>query len=324
MAGRIPKVVVVGPCYVDMAVKCEVFPLAGEVVDGAGFACRPAGPGPNRAIVASLCGCESHMVSKVGDDLLGRMVVDNLYRNKVGVEFVYTAQAMSTGVVMTLVDAAGENSGCVCPGANKALSMDELECAGVEQLISSSDVCLVHGDLGTDVVKSVIRMANMYKTKVVLEAKLPIRQTDQIDELNWPMEYFMVDVLVPVFEQQSILTGLDAASGLGHKCKLIGSELVARGVHCVVIKMGARGCFLVDRGGGKQISGFQGETVANHSCCDDAFAGALVASCGAGDSPERAIKFATAASAIAGSRLGDQERFPAKEEIIQLLMNHPD
>ena len=324
MAGRIPKVVVVGPCYVDMAIKCEAFPRAGEVVDGSGFSCRPAGPGVNRAIVASLCGCESHLLSKVGDDLLGRMVIDNLYRNNVGIKFVYTAQAMSTGVIMTMVDAGGENSGCISAGANKALSTDELKSADVEQLMASSDVCLVHGDLGVDVVKSIIRIADLYKTKVVLEATLGIKQPDQIEELGWPMEYFNVDVLIPVFNNQSILTGVDAASGVGHKFKLIGSELVARGIHCVVLKMGPRGCFIVNRDGGKQIDGFEGESVANHCCCDDAFAGAFAAACGAGDSPDRAIKFASAAATIAASRLDEQERLPRKEEILQLLMDHPD
>ena len=35
MAGRIPKVVVIGPAFVDMAIKCGQFPQPGETVEGA-------------------------------------------------------------------------------------------------------------------------------------------------------------------------------------------------------------------------------------------------------------------------------------------------
>ena len=326
MAGRIPKVVVVGPCFVDMAIKCESFPQPGEVVGGFGFTCHATGPGPNSAIVARLCECESFLIGKVGDDVLGRMVIDNLSKHKVNTEYVYTAQAMSTGVGMTMVGANGENTGCISYGANRALSKEELQCAGVEQLISDADVCLLHGGLGPDVVKSAIRIAGMYKTKVILEADVPVGHCDKIDDLDWPMEYYSVNILVPILhqQQQQAAAGMNASAGVAHKIKLAGSEFVARGVECVVIRSGLRGSFIIDRNGTEQVCGFEGECCGHHSICDDAFAGALAASFGAGDEPQKAIKFAEAASSIAAGRLGEQDRFVTKEEIIQLLINQPD
>jgi ribokinase len=323
MAGRIPKVIVAGPCYADMAVKCEIFPRAGEIVEGSGFSCHAGGLGTNRAIAARLCDCQCHLISKVGDDLLGRMILSNLVDNHVGTEFVYVAQAMSTGVVMTMVNADGENIGCCSSGANRALSNEEIGCAGVEQLFSDADVCLVHAGLGVDVVTRIIRVAEMYKTKIILEADFSIVQADQIGDMGWPMEYFTVNMLIPRFQQQSVVTGLDIAAGVTHKIKHICSELVAMGIECVVVKMGARGCFVIDRDGGKQIAGFEGECIANHCSCDDAFAGAIAASIGAGDGLETAVKFAQAASVIAADRIGE-EKMPSKEEIIQLLINNSD
>jgi len=324
MAGRIPKVVVVGPSYVDIAIKCHQVPQPGQIVDGGGLSCNPSGPGPNRAIEAALCDCESYLVSKIGEDVFGQMVCGNLEKNNVATEFVYIAQAMSTGVAVTMVDSLGENSGCVSVGSNRALSKDEVECAEVEQLISSADVCLIHGDLPVDVVKSTIRTAGIYKTKVILEIEVPIRDSSEIGGLGWPIEYFSANVLIPVFHHEGPIAGAEQGAGIVHKHKLIASEFVARGAESVILKMGMRGFFIVERSGMRQITGIEGQGVLNHTNGGDAFAGALAASVGAGDELAIAVKFAAAAAAIAAEKNDTNEALASKQEIIQLLLNQPD
>ena len=275
MAGRIPKVVVVGPSYVDIAVKCEAAPAAGHIVEGGGLSFMATGAGPNRAIESALCGCESHLISKVGDDVFGQMIQSRLEKNDVSSEFVYTAQAMSTGVAVTMVDSVGENSGCISEGANRALSRDEVECAEVEQLISSSDICLIDGNLSAEVVKSILRTANLYKTRVILEIDVPIRDANEINNLAWPIEYFNVDILVPIFPHEGTIAGAEQGAGTVHKLKLIGSEFVARGAESVIIKMGPKGTIITDRDGMQQIPGFTGEGVLNHSASRHAQGGAV-------------------------------------------------
>ena len=117
--------------------------------------------------------------------------------------------------------------------------------------------------------------------------------------------------------------GVDLGAGIVHKLKLVGSELMAKGIECVVINMGPRGSLVVDREGSRRIEGFELELV-DRTVCDDAFAGALAASAAVGDDSERAVKFACAASALARTRFGSQEALPSKEEIIELLQSQPD
>lgn len=325
MVGRIPKVVVVGPSYVDIIVKCEEVPQTGQVIEGSGLSCTATGSGPNQAIESALCICESHLISKVGDDIFGQMVQIRLDKNNVSRDFVYTAQAMSTGVAVTMVDSIGENSGCVSAGANRALSRDEVECAEVEQLISSADICLIDGNLSIDVVRSIIRTASLYKTKVILEIDVPIRDGNEIDNLGWPMEYFNVEILLPFFSHEGPTAGTEQGAGIIHKLKLIASEFVARGIESVIVKMGPKGNIIADRNGTHQISGFANEGgVLNHTNGSDAFAGALAASCGAGDDLDKAVKFASAAAFIAAGKIDSMEPLARKEEIIQLLLDQPD
>lgn len=199
MTGRIPKVVVVGPTYVDMVMKCKEFPRPGVTADGFGASCIPTGAGPNRAVEAALCDCDVALISKVGQDPFGEMAKANLRRLRINTELVYTASAMSTGVLMTLVDSSGENLSCVSAGANRALSADEIGCAAAESLISAADVCLICGDLPEDAVVTAIRTAALHRTKIILEAPPQDHGITRAADLKWPNEYYSVDILIPNF-----------------------------------------------------------------------------------------------------------------------------
>ena len=316
MAGRIPKVVVVGPAYVDMVIKCQEFPRPGDTVEGFGASCIPTGSGPNRAVEAALCDCDVSLVSKVGEDPFGEMAKSNLRRYHINTEHVFTASAMSTGVIMTMVDSMGENSSCISAGANRAISADDIASVSTESLIGAADVCLIDGELPQEAVVMAIRMAELHKTKIILETPPQDGGITRATDFQWPMEYYAVDVLIPNFYKLTEGAELGAASA--GEMKLIASELVAKGIGCVLIKMGTRGVFLVDRTDTTHIPWSDLEVV-DHTACTDAFAGALAASCGAGDEPRVAVKFACAAGSLALSKFGAQDSLPKKEKIIELL-----
>jgi len=321
MTGRMPRVVVVGPTYVDMVIKCKEFPRPGYTADGFGAAAVPTGEGPNRAVEAALCDCEVALISKVGEDPFGEMARANLRRFRVNTELIYTASAMSTGVGMTMVDSTGENLSCVSAGANRALSADEVGCAAAESLIGAADICLISGELPEEAVITAIRMAVLHKTKIILETPPQDHGITRAADLSWPTEYYSVDVLIPNFYR--LLEGAELGAGSAGELKLLASELVAKGIGCVLIKMPPREVFIVDRHDTTHVPWFNLEIV-DQTASADAFAGALAASCAVGDEPQAAVKFACAAGALAMSRFGAQDSLPKKTHIIELLQQQPD
>jgi ribokinase len=321
MAGRNPTIVVVGPAYVDMAVKCQAVPLPGQVVEGSAFACLPAGAGVNRAIQAANCGCDVSLIARVGDDSFGRMIQKNLIQYHIHTDLVYTANAMSTGVIVTLVDPQGKNSVCVCAGVNRTFGRNEIEYAAAEQTIGGCDACLVCGELPQEAVVAAIRSAQIHKHKVVLEVCLPLHTREAMHQVQWPMEYYNVDMLIVRFAEFTSASELGA--GGTADLKFIGTELVARGANCVVMSLGWRGAFIIDREGARHIPGV-GLDMVDNSGAVDAFCGALVACCGAKDSVDGAVRFAVAAEALTRSKFGTQEALPKKEDIITLLQQQPD
>ena len=321
MSERIPKIIVVGPVYVDMAVKCENFPSPGRVCEGSSFTCMPTGFGINRAIQAALCGCDVFVLARVGEEFFSRMIRDNLQRYGISTDLIYESQAISTGTILTMVDSNGENRSCRSDGANKILGRDEIEFAAAEQAIGSANACLISDQLSQAAVVSALRSAKLHKTRTVLEAFLPIPDRGIVYSLDWPMEYYNADLLVLHFE--GTLCGSELGSSGEGDLKFIGTELVAKGANCVVISIGWRGALVIDRQGSRHIPGIYTEVV-DPTGCEDCFGGALAASFSSGDTPDKAVRFALAAEALARSRFGLQDALPVKEEIISLLQEQPD
>ncbi len=313
MPGRIPKVVVVGCTYVDMVIRCDQVPSPGQSVAGSGLSYTATGRGPNQAAEAALCGCQVHLISKVGGDPFAQMVKTSLAEFDINTDFVYTAEAKNTGVVATLVNAEGENASLTYTGANSALLPQDIDVA--EQIISEADVCLIHGQLPQDTVAAAIRHAKVHGTKVILNPARPMEQPGRQDSAL-PIDYFSADILIPNLYEAADITNHSAVSI--RTAKLVGSDLVARGANCAVITMGKRGCMVVDRDGADHIPAFEVELV-DQTGRGDAFAGALAAYCAVKDDVREAVKFASAAGALACTKFGSIEALPTKAEIIELL-----
>ncbi|MFA5424431.1 MAG: PfkB family carbohydrate kinase [Phycisphaerae bacterium] len=314
MTGRMPKVVVIGGTYLDIAIKCDSIPQGGQSIEGTELSCSVTGPGPRQAVQASLCDCSVHLLSKVGGELFGQAARADLEEYQVNTDFVYTAEAKNTGIVVTFVDAAGKNASCTYHGANTVLMSREIEQA--EEIISAADVCLIHGHLPTDAIVTAIRLAKLGGTKTILNPARPI-ECGKTDDL--PMEYFSVDILIPNLYEAADIT--EQLSTNIRTAKMIGSDLVARGAGAAVITMGRRGCVIVDRLAADHIPAFEVELVDQNGC-GDAFAGALAAYCAVEDNIHKAAEFASAAGALVCTKFGSIEAIPTKAEIIELLQKH--
>jgi len=327
MAGGRPIVVVIGGVYVDMAVRCVDFPATGQVAAGSSFSYTAAGAGSNQAIQAALCGCQVYLVGKVGKDIFGQMIKNNLTDFGVSSDFVFEAEAKNTGVSVSFVSSSGANRTVISEGANRALLRSDIKGEKFEKLLSHANVCLIDGGLPSDFVSSAIRAAKLSKTKVILDPALSSEQFEN-QSGKLPLDYYTADILVPNFVEAAELT--TAQSRNIHTAKLIGSDLIARGVGCVVIKLGKRGALVVDKQGTSHIPAFEVKFV-DHAGCGDAFDGALAASCAVGsargcltaDEIRKAVKFASAAGALACTKFGAQEALPKKEEILELLQELP-
>jgi ribokinase len=314
MSERNPNVVVVGSAYVDLAIKCAETPTAGQTTTGTALSLTATGPGVNQAIEAALCGCEVHLVSKISNCPLGATIKAILEQYDVNTKYVFTAQAKNTGVILTLVDTKGENTCVQYDGANSALVPADIELA--ERAIAEADVCLIHARLPKEAVVKAIAIAKLHGKKVILDPAGVLGPSSPGVETSLPAEYFSVDVMIPNLYEASLIS--EHSSANIHTAKMVGSDLVARGAAAAVITMGRRGCMVVDRDNADHIPAYPIDLV-DHTGTGDAFAGALAASLAVGDDLRKAVRFASAAGALACTKFGSVDAMPVKSEIIELM-----
>jgi ribokinase len=311
MSGNKPKIVVVGSVYVDMVVKCAQAPMAGQTLIGTALSATATGPGVNQAVEAALCGCDVHLISKVGNCPFGAMIKAVIEQYDVNSKHIFTAQAKNTGVMLTLVNTAGENACIRYEGTNSALVPADIESA--ENVFADAKVCLIHAQLPREAVSKAIAIAKLHNVKVILD---PAGAIELSGAQGLPPEYFSADILIPNLYEAGLIS--ERSSANIRTAKLVGSDLVARGAAAAVITMGRRGCMVVDRDSADHIPAYDIELV-DHTGTGDAFAGALAASLAVGDDLRKAVKFASAAGALACTKFGSVDAMPTKEEIIELM-----
>ena len=119
-----PRITVVGSVNLDLVVRCETLPRPGETVSGATLARFPGGKGANQAVACARLGARVTFVGAVGRDAFADEALAGL--REAGVELDVRETDEPTGVALITVDAAGETTIVVSPGANGRVGGFEL------------------------------------------------------------------------------------------------------------------------------------------------------------------------------------------------------
>lgn len=117
------RVCVVGSVNLDTVFAVAALPAPGETVLGSASVTLPGGKGANQAVAAARAGAEVCFVGAVGDDDAGVRLRRHLADNGVDVAGLVTVPGDS-GAAMITVDAAGQNTIVVMPGANGAVGVN--------------------------------------------------------------------------------------------------------------------------------------------------------------------------------------------------------
>jgi ribokinase len=126
------RLTVVGSINLDLVATAERLPRPGETVTDARFARHPGGKGANQAVAAARLGARVRMIGSVGGDAAAGEATEGLH--DAGVELDLQRSDEATGIALITVDAAGETTIVVAPGANRDLRPRRTEGAVLCQL----------------------------------------------------------------------------------------------------------------------------------------------------------------------------------------------
>ena len=293
------RVCVVGSANVDRVLRVLRHPLGGETVFASERARHAGGKGLNQAVAAARMGARVALRARIGNDDDGAYLQAVLAGEAIDISGVRPLGA-ATGTADIAVDAAGENTIIIFPGANGAFGrLDD----GDERALAAADVVLLQGEIPLPTIEAAAREGRAAGATIVF-TPAPVQ--------DFPASLLeLVDVLVPNEHEAIQLAGI--ADPLGAACAL------STAVRTVVVTLGARGSATA-RGG---LVVAETPAVPTHPVdttgAGDTFAGALGAMLARGESLGSAVTIASAAAALSVSRPGASASMPRLEEVSALL-----
>src|ERR1041385_195835 len=123
------RIVVIGSSNTDLVVQSERIPAPGETVLGGDLVMTAGGKGANQAVAAARLGAEVLFVARVGQDSFGDGAIASISSAGVITEYVRRDPDAPSGVALIAVDAKGQNSIVVAPGAHARLSPADIDLA---------------------------------------------------------------------------------------------------------------------------------------------------------------------------------------------------
>ena len=113
-----PRITVLGSLNMDISVTVPRLAGPGETVLGSAARLQPGGKGANQAVAAARLGASVRMAGCCGDDAFGGALRSALEAAGVDITAVRVLAGVPSGLALITVDATGENSITVAPGAN--------------------------------------------------------------------------------------------------------------------------------------------------------------------------------------------------------------
>lgn len=288
-------IVVFGSLNMDLVVRVDRAPRAGETLRGQEFMTNPGGKGANQAVACARQGASVAMVGCVGEDGFGESLRSALAADGIDVSQVRTVPG-STGVAVVMVDSDGENRITLIPGANDATKADAEALAGRFLLLQ----CEVPMD-------EVVRAARHMRAKGATVVMNPAPVCPLPDAL-WPL----VDILVLNEIEATELAGMPVTDPA--TASAAATALRRRGPAVAIVTLGNQGVMLVDSDGARHFPATQAQVV-DTTAAGDTFIGALCAARAAGRSLDDAVRQGIRAATICVTRPGAQASIPYLREL---------
>jgi len=302
------RIVVVGSSNTDMVVQTVRIPGPGETVLGREFTMAAGGKGANQAVAAARLGAQVTLVARVGADLFGDRALEGLRKEGIDTRYVTVDSQAASGVALIFVDADGENSIGVAPGANARLSPDDVRSA--QQAIEGAHALLLQLEIPLDTAECAAELAHRAGVMVILNpAPAPA------GPLPGALLSF-VDILTPNEGEARALLGVRVADLPSAREAAL--SLVSQGVGKVIITLGAQGALAVSSEVQQLVPGYPVEAV-DTTAAGDAFNGGLAVALAAGKGLVEAVRFANGCGALAATKLGAQPSLPSLDEVSSLM-----
>jgi ribokinase len=309
-------VLIIGSSNMDLNIYSERFPNPGETVTGGTFKQFLGGKGANQAVAAARAAAPTKFIGKVGKDKFGDQMVAQLQAEGIDISNIIRDPGEASGVAFILINQEGENMISVAPGANANLNPDDME--GHQAIIRNAAALITQMEIPLETIKKIYDIANEGEVIKILNPA-PLKKIP-------PAILQQIDIIIP---NEGELYRLHALLGLKEihersmdAIRRASKNIAELGVKIVITTLGERGAFYYNsETDTAQLIPALKVQARDTVGAGDCFNGVLASLITQGKSIQDAIKYATAAAAIAVTREGAQNSMPTLSEIEKKVKN---
>lgn len=284
------NIVVIGSSSIDLVVKTDVLPQAGETVMGNSFFTTTGGKGANQAVAAARLSNKVYMIGAVGDDENGKQIIENLEQNNVDTTFMDKIENETSGTAhITLFE--DDNRIIVVPAANNHVTPEKV--LPKLERFGAGDIILMQHEIPEHTIKEVTDYAVKHDMKVILNPA-PYRNIDKeiIDKVTW---------ITPNESESELLF----ESGVDEALKAYPRKLI--------VTKGAAGAMFYNDSQ-QLVKGYK-KKVVDTTGAGDTFNSALAVALIENKPLEEAVDFANLAGSFSVTGLGAQGAMPYRKEL---------
>lgn len=297
---------VIGSLHMDLIGVAGSWPSAGRSVLGSRFSMSAGGKAGNQAAQIARLGVPTWLLARVGDDALGRQLVEAVSEQAIATDLIAIDPRMPTGASV-IFSVEGEYASMIIPNAAAMADMSDL--ARAEPLLDRFGVMLLQLELPLPFVSTAAHWAAERGKRVVLNGSpLPDSIPDELNEVLKAVSVLIVNraeaSLLAEQRVESVADAHGAAVGIVERT----------GVQEVIVTLGPLGALAVHPEGFDYHPAWPVKVVDTVGA-GDAFLGAFVARQLEGASWPAALEWATAAGALAAGRSGALASMPDRSDI---------
>ena len=299
-------IIVFGSINMDLVVYSDKQPTKGETILGNSFETFQGGKGANQAVAVAKLGLPVSLIGKVGNDVFGDELLENLNRETVDTSMIVRHEGPSGVAFIYVFEQTSENHIIVISGSNKEVKSNQIS----DKELSTSDVLISQLEVPPSEIEDLfIRAKNsgIYRILNIAPAleisKNLIRETDLLVMNESELE----NLSERSVDKENIDSIVEAINVLNLKT-----------TQSITVTLGSKGVYVYTNQKGDFIDGHKIEAV-DTTGSGDCFIGALATHYLKSNDLIDSVNFANKAAALSVTKRGASASMPTLEEVVNFL-----
>ena len=305
-----PEIICIGMALVDSIIKgFDPNPVSASGYRAVSGSLNVGGEAVNEAMAAAKLGVKTAVLTSLGVDEAGDMIIAGLERCGVDTQRIIRSSQHPTPVTTMFVREDGTRKSVTNNAHRYNFHPEQYtdRFTGAKALILGSLFRAPFDD--PEIIYAVLQAAKAAGQTVFADTKLPNFRTLNLNDLAGSLE--LIDYITPNEDEAKYYSGKQEPEDMA-------DVFLENGVRNVVIKLGGKGCFFKNEHGSLQLPPYKIRAVDATGAGDNFLAG-FASEILRGKTPQEALAFANACGAVCTTAVGAATALQSREQVLQFM-----